>query len=77
MKVITYEYDKMLRAGQLLNTLRITGVDQARAISEIGNILDSGKLGEVVENPDKPDPGRQNIRKRIKPERSDEHAVEQ
>ena len=77
MKTITYEYDRMLRVGQLLNTIKITGVDQARAISEIGNILDSGKLGENVENPAKPDPSRQDIRKRIKPEGSDEHAVEQ
>ncbi len=49
MKVVTYEYDKMLRAGQILNDLHILGVNQARLVAELGNILDSGTPGEVFE----------------------------
>ena len=49
MKVITYEYDKMLRAGQILNDLHILGVNQARLVAELGNILDSGTPGEISE----------------------------
>lgn len=49
MKVLTYEYEKMLRAGQLLNALHFCGVEQARIVAELGNILDSGAAGEIVE----------------------------
>ena len=49
MKVLTYEYEKMVRAGQILNDLHIFGVNQARLLAELGNILDSGKPGEITE----------------------------
>lgn len=49
MKVLTYEYDKMLRAGQILNALHFCGVDQARLVAELGNILDSGTPGNITE----------------------------
>ena len=49
MKTLTYERDKMLRAGQLLNALHFCGVEQARIVAELGNILDSGTPGEIVE----------------------------
>lgn len=49
MKVLTYEYDRMLRAGQILNNLQILGVNQARLLAELGDILDSGTPGEIME----------------------------
>ena len=55
MKVITYEYEKMLRAGQILNDLHIFGVKQARLVSELGNILDSGTPGEITEKKEEVD----------------------
>ena len=47
MKVVTYEWDKMKRAGELLNEVTVYGVQQARILAEIGNILDSGEIGEI------------------------------
>ena len=55
MKVLTYEYEMMVRAGQLLNSLAFCGVAQARIVSELGNILDSGKPGEIFEKGGKGD----------------------
>lgn len=49
MKVLTYEYEKMVRAGQLLNALHFCGVEQARIVAELGDILDSGTPGNIVE----------------------------
>lgn len=49
MKTVTYKYENMARAGILLNKINICGVEQARILAEIGNILDSGKIGEINE----------------------------
>lgn len=49
MKTLTYEYAKMVRAGQLLNSLVVSGSSNFRALAEIADILDSGKPGEIVE----------------------------
>lgn len=49
MKVLTYEYDKMIRVGKILNELEVHGVNQARILAELGNILDSGTPGEIAE----------------------------
>lgn len=49
LKVLTFEYEKMKRAGQILNALPFYGVHQARLIAELGDILDSGSLGEIIE----------------------------
>lgn len=49
MKTITYEYEKMLKAGALLNSLVFSGIQQAKIAVEIANILDSGKEGEIIE----------------------------
>ena len=51
-KTLTYDYEMMVRAGQLLNSLTFTGVQQARVVSELANILDSGKSGEILERKD-------------------------
>lgn len=49
MKVLTYEYENMKEVGQLLELLKIRGVEQARILARIGDILDSGTVGEVIE----------------------------
>lgn len=49
MKTITYEYEKMKRAGQLLNSLVVSGSSNFRALAELADILDSGTLGETYE----------------------------
>ena len=49
LKTLTYEYAKMVRAGQLLNSLVVSGSSNFRALAEIADILDSGKPGEIVE----------------------------
>lgn len=51
-KTLTYDYEMMVRAGQLLNSLTFTGIQQARVVSELANILDSGKSGEIFERKD-------------------------
>lgn len=48
MKVITYELEKMRRVGELLNEVTVFGVQQARILTEIGNIVDSGQMGEIT-----------------------------
>ena len=57
MKTITYKYESMVRAGQLLNSLVVSGSSNFRALAEIANILDSGTLGETYEKEDKTDGG--------------------
>ena len=47
-KTLEYDYDLMRRAGALLNTITVQGVENIRAFAEIANILDSGSL--VKEN---------------------------
>lgn len=47
MKTLTYEYEAMLRAGQLLNSLVVSGTSNFRALAELSSILDSGTLGEI------------------------------
>ena len=49
MKTLTYEYAKMVRAGELLNSLVVSGSSNFRALSELADILDSGKPGEIVD----------------------------
>lgn len=46
-KVLIYDQDKMKRAGQLLNMLTISGVNNIRIASELSYILDSGEPAEM------------------------------
>lgn len=39
----------MVRAGQLLNSLVVSGSNNFRALAELANILDSGTPGETFE----------------------------
>ena len=43
-RVLIFDYDKMCRAGQLINMIQVSGVSNIRALSELSYILDSGQL---------------------------------
>ena len=45
--VLIYDKEKMRRAGQLLNMITISGVNNIRALAEISYILDSGEPAEI------------------------------
>lgn len=49
VKVIIYEREKMLRAGELLNTIKVSGADNFVALGELVNIINSGIEGEYTE----------------------------
>ena len=49
MEVVTYTREQMEWVGKLLNDINIVGVNQARILTEIGNIIDSGKIGEIID----------------------------
>ena len=48
-KKLVYDYENMKRAGQLLNMLKISGVDNIRILAELSMILDSGTIEEKEE----------------------------
>ncbi|PPK80611.1 hypothetical protein BXY41_106201 [Lacrimispora xylanisolvens] len=51
-KVITYTEDQIAQIGALLNGIISTGVQSAKSIAVIAQILDSGTPGEIKD----PDP---------------------
>ena len=51
-KIITYTEDQVAQIGSLLNGIVSTGVQSAKSIAVIAQILDSGMPGEIKE----PDP---------------------
>lgn len=52
-KVITYTEDQIAQIGALLNGITSTGVQSAKSIAVIAQILDSGTLGEI-KDPEQP-----------------------
>lgn len=44
MKVVVYKHDDIQTVANLVNSLNIRGFDQARIVSKIGEILDSGEI---------------------------------
>lgn len=44
MKIIIYNHEKMLQAGNLLNMLHVSGCDNFRILAELSDILDSGEI---------------------------------
>ena len=54
-KKITYDYKNMVRVGQLLNMVKISGIDNIRILAELSMILDSGEIVEIDEKKDKED----------------------
>ncbi len=49
MKVLVYEYERMKRAGALLNSIAVSGTQNIRALAELADILDSGEVGETAD----------------------------
>ncbi|WP_277405503.1 hypothetical protein [Lacrimispora xylanisolvens] len=52
-KVITYTEDQIAQIGALLNGIISTGVQSAKSIAVIAQILDSGTPGEI-KDPEQP-----------------------
>lgn len=52
-KVITYTEDQIVQIGALLNGIISTGVQSAKSIAVIAQILDSGTPGEI-KDPEQP-----------------------
>lgn len=50
--VLIYDSEKMKLAGQYLNAITVSGVDNIRRFAEISYILDSGEPAEVEEETD-------------------------
>nr|DAL93884.1 MAG TPA: hypothetical protein [Caudoviricetes sp.] len=48
-KIITYTEDQVAQIGALLNGITSTGVQSAKSIAVIAQILDSGTPGEIGE----------------------------
>jgi hypothetical protein len=48
-KVIVFDYDKMIRAGQVFNAIQFSGANNIRLAAELSNILDSGTVMELSE----------------------------
>lgn len=44
MKIVVYKYDDIQTITNLINSVNFRGFEQARLISEIGRILDSGEI---------------------------------
>lgn len=49
MKTLSYERQKMERAGKILNSITVTGAYNCRLMAELADILDSGIPGEMEE----------------------------
>lgn len=50
--VLIFDYEKMQKAGQYINSIQVIGVNNIRMMSELSYILDSGTLSEIeVEEP--------------------------
>lgn len=45
MKVIVYEEDKITELVNCLNTISVTGIEQARILAQAADIIDTGKRG--------------------------------
>lgn len=57
MKVILYEREKMLRAGNLINSISVSGSSNFRALAELSDILDSGIPAEYEDKKEGEDDG--------------------
>lgn len=61
MKTLTFEYEKVVRASQLLNRLAfldsssqgLPGIEKSRLMAELANFLDSGIPGKTFEKEEK------------------------
>lgn len=63
MKTLTFEYEKVVRASQLLNRLAfldssgqgLCGIEKSRVVAELANFLDSGFPGETFKKEENKD----------------------
>lgn len=53
MKCLVYSYTDIEAMVSMLNSLTVTGIEQARTISAIADILDTGKVKNIDEQPKK------------------------
>ena len=49
MKCIVYKYEDIQTVVSMLNGLTVTGIEQARLVSAIADVLDTGKLKHMDE----------------------------
>lgn len=49
-EVLIFDYEKMLRAGEILKHITITGISNIRMLAELADILDSGQVGKYEKN---------------------------
>lgn len=47
MKVVTFEYERIMKLSELLSKLSFSGFAAANIISEVGKIIESGQIGEM------------------------------
>ena len=48
-KVLVFDYEKMVRAGRILNAIQFVGTTNIRLAAELADILDSGAVMEMEE----------------------------
>jgi hypothetical protein len=52
-KIITYTVEQVAQLNMLLNAVSVTGIQNARQIAAVAQILDSGTPGEINEPEEK------------------------
>jgi hypothetical protein len=48
-KVITFTEEQVLQMKYMLNAVTVTGIQNAKQVSAIAQVLESGMLGEISE----------------------------
>lgn len=52
-KVITYTEEQVLQVRYMLNAVTVTGIQNAKQVAAIAQVLDSGMPGEINESEEK------------------------
>ena len=50
MKKVEYDHEKILKMVALLNSLKISEIENFRIVSAVANILDGGIIKEIPDN---------------------------
>ncbi|PPK77497.1 hypothetical protein BXY41_11635 [Lacrimispora xylanisolvens] len=53
-KIITYTEEQVLQMKYMLNAVTTTGIQNAKQVATIAQVIDSGMPGEIIE-PEKPE----------------------
>jgi len=48
-KIITYTEEQVLQMKYMLNAVTVTGIQNAKQVAAIAQVLESGTLGEIKE----------------------------